>query len=255
MNSRQSKFHHWLYLIPVVIISAYLLLMIPGPEPIPPKPEQNRTFVWNQDQRWEEIESLFVKAKQTGDCDIAGKIDSSISLGRNLIDSLRRSLYPPESQIYADLEKNAFETGALVAAYPQKISGYIEYISELRAAVKKQTIHWNFDLPQTRQRIYRILYGTRAALEEIMLQAPDTTYQALTPGINEQSATPYATVLGVTIHSGDILISRGGVATSALIARGNDYAGNFSHVALIHVDQKTSLISVIESHIDFTPAP
>jgi hypothetical protein len=54
----------------------------------------------------------------------------------------------------------------------------------------------------------------------------------------------------VKIHSGDILISRGGAATSALIARGNDYAGNFSHVALVYVDPKTSLASIIEAEIE-----
>ena len=31
--------------------------------------------------------------------------------------------------------------------------------------------------------------------------------------------------------------SAGGAATSALIARGNDFPGNFSHIALVHVDE------------------
>jgi hypothetical protein len=35
-----------------------------------------------------------------------------------------------------------------------------------------------------------------------------------------------------------------------LIARGNDYPGNFSHTALVYVDPKTNLISMIESHIE-----
>ncbi|MCI0699337.1 hypothetical protein L0337_45960, partial [candidate division KSB1 bacterium] len=62
--------------------------------------------------------------------------------------------------------------------------------------------------------------------------------------------TPSTKILGVTIHSGDILVSRGGAPTSALIARGNDYPGNFSHVALVHVDEKTSVASIIEAHIE-----
>jgi Permuted papain-like amidase enzyme, YaeF/YiiX, C92 family len=45
-------------------------------------------------------------------------------------------------------------------------------------------------------------------------------------------------------------VSRGGAATSALIARGNDYPGNFSHVALVHVDARTQAVSVIEAHIE-----
>ena len=55
---------------------------------------------------------------------------------------------------------------------------------------------------------------------------------------------------GVTLHSGDILVSRGGYPTSALIARGNDYPGNFSHIAFVHVDSATHEISVIEAHIE-----
>src|SRR6185295_865356 len=42
----------------------------------------------------------------------------------------------------------------------------------------------------------------------------------------------------------------GGAATSALIARGNDFPGNFSHIALAHVDAQTKKVSVIEAHIE-----
>lgn len=250
MGKKRFKFLHWQILIPTGIAIAYLFLMIPGPEPIPPKPEQNRVFAWNQDERWQEIESLFVTARNQENTDIAGSIDSALNSGRKLIDSLKTTLFAPDNSIFVDLEKNAFETAALVGACSIKLPEYIRYISELRTAVKYQTIHWNFDSSQTRQRIYRLLYGARAAIEEVMLQAADTAYQSPIPGVDEQSETPFATVLGVTIHSGDILISRGGVATSALIARGNDYPGNFSHVALVYIDPKTSLISVIESHIE-----
>ena len=45
-------------------------------------------------------------------------------------------------------------------------------------------------------------------------------------------------------------MSRGGYPTSALIARGNDYPGNFSHIAFVHVDSTTRAISVIEAHIE-----
>jgi hypothetical protein len=57
-------------------------------------------------------------------------------------------------------------------------------------------------------------------------------------------------LLGATLHSGDILVSRGGAPTSALIARGNDFPGNFSHVALLYVDERSGKASVIESHIE-----
>jgi hypothetical protein len=102
----------------------------------------------------------------------------------------------------------------------------------------------------TRERLYRALYGARAAVEEVLLQLPSTNIPAVIEGDREPSQTPSATVRDLTIHSGDILVSRGGAATSALIARGNDFPGNFSHVALVHVDEQTEAVSVIESHIE-----
>jgi hypothetical protein len=105
--------------------------------------------------------------------------------------------------------------------------------------------------PAARVTLYRLLYGCRAAVEEVMLQQPQQATEAqMIAGVDEPSQTPWASMLGVTIHSGDILLSRGGAATSALIARGNDFAGNFSHVALLYVDPKTHLIRVVESHIE-----
>src|SRR5207237_1984001 len=83
-----------------------------------------------------------------------------------------------------------------------------------------------------------------------MLQAPDGLLPGMLAGADEPSRTPATNVLGVTIHSGDILVSRGGAPTSALIARGNDFPGNFSHVALVHVDEQTRAASVIEAHIE-----
>jgi hypothetical protein len=250
MSKRRLKFLPWKITLPVVLVIAYLLLMIPGPEATPTLPEQNRAFAWNQDERWQEIEKLFVAAKIKGCDNLEKAIDSSLASGLALVDSLGISTYAPDNPIFASLENVTFESGALVGACPRKLSVYIELISHLRTAVKKQSENWDSKPPQTRQRIYRLLYGARAAIEEVMLQSSDTAYQSLIPGVDEQSETPYATVLGVTIHSGDILISRGGVATSALIARGNDYPGNFSHVALVYINPKTSLISVIESHIE-----
>src|SRR6185503_12627468 len=88
-----------------------------------------------------------------------------------------------------------------------------------------------------------------AAVEEVMLQQQESV-QPLLVGTAVPSATPSATSNGVVLHSGDILVSRGGYPTSALIARGNDYPGNFSHIALVHVDSATSEISVIEAHIE-----
>jgi hypothetical protein len=84
-----------------------------------------------------------------------------------------------------------------------------------------------------------------------MLQAPlPTGIPQTIPGTEVSSRTPSTSLHGVTLHSGDILVSRGGAPTSALIARGNDFPGSFSHVALVHVAETSGRASVVESHIE-----
>ena len=90
------------------------------------------------------------------------------------------------------------------------------------------------------------------ALEEVVLFQipPQDELPPVMLCTEEPSQTPETSLLGVKIHSGETTVSRGGAPTSALIARGNDYPGSFSHVALVHVDERTGRPSVIESHIE-----
>jgi len=143
-----------------------------------------------------------------------------------------------------------FKIAPLIGANQHRLKDYIDLFSRLRFIIKTQSQKWDMNTLEARRTIYRLLYGGRAAVEEIMLQAHKDSIPARIMGHAENSKTPNASILGVTIHSGDILVSRGGVPTSALIARGNDYPGNFSHVALVHVDEKTHLASVVEAHIE-----
>jgi hypothetical protein len=122
--------------------------------------------------------------------------------------------------------------------------------------VKRQSEHWDVHTTAARERLYRILFGTRMALEEVMLQMPEgSKFPEITLAEDEPSRTPAIEMHGMRFHSGDILVSRGGAPTSALIARGNDFPGSFSHVALLHVDEKSGEASVIESHIECGVVP
>lgn len=52
------------------------------------------------------------------------------------------------------------------------------------------------------------------------------------------------------LRSGDVLLSRGNAVVSAAIARIGDDDGQFSHIALIYVDDQTKQIYTIEAHIE-----
>jgi hypothetical protein len=90
----------------------------------------------------------------------------------------------------------------------------------------------------------------RAAVEEVLLQNKKWELPLAMLVKNEKSVTASSKIFGIEVHSGDLLVSRGGAEVSALISRGNDYPGNFSHVALLYVDEKSNKPFLIESHIE-----
>jgi hypothetical protein len=169
-------------------------------------------------------------------------VDASITSAR----AKRRS---PVDRSIDSLEHAFFSLGVKAAVCPALANEYVALQGRLRESIKWQSTAWNLTDRTVRDRLYRALYGSRAAAEEVMLQHQDSV-ETLLIGSPVASVTPAAMSNGVELRSGDILVSRGGYPTSALIARGNDYPGNFSHIAFVHVDSATHEISVIEAHIE-----
>lgn len=233
-----------------VLFLLYLLLLIPLPEEPPPQGAGRKAFVWNQDDRWLTLERRFKEIRHLGCGGLSEKIDSGFVRTETILSSITSQTLESDAPIFEKIESGLFDLGPMTAACPARLAEYLQLASRIRTAVKEQSRHWNMTSPAVRQRMYRLLYGGRASVEEVMLQAPKDLVPPLTPGDDEPSQTPSTKILGVTIHSGDILVSRGGVATSALIARGNDYPGNFSHVALVYIDDHTGTPLIIESHIE-----
>ncbi len=238
----------WVPALAVLVVAA--LLLVPAPVPAPPHPAGGTPFVWHQDQRWEALEASFLHARAAGCGSLAPRIEALLHNGRRLLTEVASRQLVPESAVLDEIERNTFELGPMVGACPDRIPEYVALVTGTRSLVKRQSRRWDLGQPRARDRLYRLLYGGRAAVEEALLQAPPGTVPALVRCDDEPSSTPSAEILGVRVHSGDILVSRGGAPTSALIARGNDYPGNFSHVALVHVDGHSGAASVVEAHIE-----
>ncbi len=232
------------------IIIIYLILLIPGPGIPVPELGRKEPFLWNQDSFWTELQNRFEEGRRN---DLAG-LDSEIEKGfeyiRDLLSRLASENVGPDSPILNDLEERMFYVAADLAACPDRLPVYIRLFGRMRYLIKEQSGHWDMNSSIVRNRIYRLIYGGRAAIEEIMLQADREIVPDLINGDDEESSTPSSEILGVKIHSGDILVSRGGAPTSALIARGNDYPGNFSHVALVYINDQTGQVSIVEAHIE-----
>lgn len=226
----------------------YLLLLIPDDEPAPP-PADPTPFAWNQDARWEELERRFAAARLEDPAKLRDSIRGLLERGDGLRARLAEGPLAPEDPILDEIEDLLFGLGASVAAAPGSLEATLQLAISIRDAVKERSAAWDMNSPAVRNRLYRLLYGGRAAVEEALLQAPPGALPAAVACRDEPSRTPSATVLGIRVHSGDILVSRGGAPTSALIARGSDYPGNFSHVALLHVDE-AGAARVVEAHVE-----
>jgi len=226
---------------------AYGILAIPQRIPPPTAGTEPQAFAWNQNERWQDLERQFREARAAGCQQLSGRIDERFAQGEELLARLRDEPLTPLAAVFDTVEDNVFRLAPMVAACHRYMEAYARLVTDTRSRVKRQSERWDMSSREAKDRLYRLLWGGRMALEEIMLQVHPDSVPALVRADDEPSQTPFARVLDVTIHSGDILVSRGGAPTSALIAVGNDYPGHFSHVAIVHVDERTSLASVVQS--------
>jgi hypothetical protein len=156
----------------------------------------------------------------------------------------------PDDPRLAELEAALFAAAPRIGACPDRLPALLERTARLRWHLKAQSRAWDLDTRAARDRLYRLLYGSRAAVEELLLQVPpEHAPELLRAPSPVPSRAPSVELHGVTLHSGDVLVSRGGAPTSAFIARGNDYPGVFSHIALLHVAEDGTP-TVVESHIE-----
>lgn len=227
------------------LLGAGLLLSIPECSPEVPQGPGNEPFVWDRDALWSRLEQLHDRVRTDGCPTTAAPPLPHLE---TVVDALERDRPGPDDPRWEELEAGVFESAALVAACGEGLSPLLALRARLRRVAKDASQAWPVDR-NSRDRLYRLLYGARAAIEEVLLQLPDSPALALEPGEDEPSAAPSVMIEGVRIHSGDLLLSRGGAPTSAFIARGSDYPGNFSHVALVHVSE-AGVASAIEAHIE-----
>lgn len=238
----------------VVLVAAYLLLLIPersGHEAeVQSSPVTKQAFAWNQDAYWKALEAKYAELRQAGCKGADASVRTRLEGMRKLLQRIDDRELGPDAPEFSELEISMFDSAPLVSACNTSLAEYLDLAANMRAMVKRKSEHWDMKDDAARITLYRLLYGSRSAVEEIMMQAPAGSFAPLLKGTDEPSATPAANVRNVLLHSGDILVSRGGAPTSALIARGNDYPGNFSHIAFVYVDPATKEARIIESHIE-----
>jgi len=240
-----------IYLFLKIVVLLYLLLLIPLPQTKRELKIPSKTpFVWNQDSLWKSLERTFDLAKDLSSTKLDSLVDKMSEDANILLAEYNDTVYGPENEIYASIEAKFFGIAPLIAAQEKKSDWYINFYNSVRKKLKSDSKYWDMSTSSARATSYKILYGMRAAVEEILLQSNADDFISTMYVKDEPSITPWIDILGIKVHSGDLLVSRGGAEVSAFISRGNDYPGNFSHVALIYIEKETTKPYFIEAHIE-----
>jgi hypothetical protein len=248
-DQMKKRFWRMPVVIMACVILAYAALLIPEPRFQAPAGAGKRPFVWNQDQLWRDLENEFIKARQEKPDVVKSRLDALLAEAGKTLEEVGATDLAPGDKVFSTLENRIFVTAPPAGASPARVPEFARLVESARDLTKKQSEHWDLKEPQARAQLYRILFGGRMALEMVMVQASGGA--AVGPLSREEpSGGPAVTAAGVRLHSGDIFVSRGNTPTSSLIARGNDFPGNFSHVALLHVDEGTGRATVIESLLE-----
>ncbi|MBC7687460.1 MAG: hypothetical protein H7211_04700 [Aquabacterium sp.] len=244
-----KKFKTVLFIILGSICILYALLLIPDTNAGTLIKASEKPFAWNKNELWQQLESDFDKARQQPVAQKDSVIRLLFAQQQKLFDKIETGNGSPADSSFSKSLDNFFSLSAFVAAQPSQRNSFISFYNKIRSNVKLQSQHWNISDKAVRNLVYQQLYGMRAAVEEVLLQTDSFAFNPAMLVKNEPSKTPFTKIFGITVHSGDLLVSRGGAEVSALISRGNDYPGNFSHVALIYVNDM-NVPYLIEAHIE-----
>lgn len=227
----------------------YGLLLIPDHSDTIPSATQSTVFEWNADALWHSLEDEFNAALVTDTNKLDVAIRSQFQLLQADINILQKdSVYDPT--VLDSTLHHFFAIAPLVAVRSGYADSLVKQYAVIKQLLKGSSRNWNMQDVAVKNNFYKCLYGMRAAVEEVLLQSNDTATSPVIYQNKLSSSTPATVIEGIEVHSGDIFVSRGGAEVSALISRGNDYPGNFSHVALLYVDDKTKEPSFVEAHIE-----
>ncbi len=230
-----------------ILGAGIVALTVPVPSPEVTGPAVATPFRWDRDEVFSQLESRFRSDRMLPDEVLAANVAGFVEHGRTLLAAVAASDTLPTATL-ATLERYQFHVAAWGAVRAELLEQAEAFITETRVTVMRAAARWPADRA-SHEALYRVVFGGRIAMEEALVQT-GPVLPALVEIEAIPSATPSIEVEGVRVHSGDILLSRGGAPTSALIARGSDFANTFSHAALAHVDPETGVGTVVESLIE-----
>lgn len=243
-----AKLHWRRYLAVGAVGLLAAALLLPSPGPRVDMPSDVTAFRWDADELFASLESEYERAGRADSAHAEAALVALEQEGDALLARLSESSAAPLDAL-ARLTSLEFEAAVQGAAQPALLPRVERLFVRSRVTLMRAAVAWPLDR-ETHEALYRVVYGGRMALDEALVQAGADALPPLMRIEDVPSEAPSIEVEGVRIHSGDILLSRGGAPTSALIARGSDFPSSFSHAALVYVDPESGQGTVIESLIE-----
>ena len=146
-------------------------LFVPAGSPATVAPAQARPFIWDQDQLWSKLEADFIATRNLG-CDSANeRIGEQLAALSDDVAWLAAGDRSPRDERFDALEEQLFAVAPLVAACPEHVSRTLDIVNEVRTELKRNSRAWDVRDSVARERVYRLLYGARMAIEEVLLQS------------------------------------------------------------------------------------
>ncbi|MFZ9888672.1 MAG: hypothetical protein ACO3JL_14325, partial [Myxococcota bacterium] len=185
---------------------AGVLAVLLWPEPSRPREGAGAApFRWGHDELFRELEQRFVRESTAG-CSLAKAASleqENVALRAVVEEIVASSPAPADSRLVA-IEQQLFQLSARHGACPEHAPAFAELVMSVRRAYKALSRSWDLQDAVAAERLYRLLYGARAALEELVLAMPAAEVPALLRSSDVPSATPSTIVEGVRVHSGDL---------------------------------------------------
>lgn len=198
--------------------------------------------------RWEAFDEVLHETRERGCPSAADVLDDQLARIDSVAATLISGSAAPEDQRLDLLTAEYLAAAPLVSVCRDRLQDLQRAHARASAAIRSVSRSWDFSNATTADRLFFLLDGLRAARDQAVLLGPPADAEPVVVGPAALNpSVPSGGWAGIQVQSGDLLLSRGTVASSALTSRGNDRPGVFSHVALLHIDPTTTELTFVEA--------
>jgi|GEM_PF-5794629 len=196
---------------------------------------------------WQDIESSIQQANGMEVYGIDSLAMHEVSLIRQMLNSAKGNVIAPTDDLLDSMDQRLIESTGIVASTHQS-DKFIGYLLEWIALLKNQAMFWDLTNPDQKAKLFNLIDHSRGMITMLELQssAKQEVIQVNNPPRSFTDAIYYQ---GVTLHSGDIVVSnyRNYLPYYSLSKAKSGY---FSSCGIIYVKDNQGLIVCMDPKDD-----